>query len=142
MYGRLKNWLGGGGAYFLLELALIAGVAATAAHFTWVFLAPPAIGASSYATPAAARVDVAGARELFGTPPRARGPLRLVGIVAPDSAIFALEGGKSRATRAGEAIVPGAILKEVHRDYVLVERNGAAERLGLERASAGRDGGR
>lgn len=144
MNGRLKNWLGGGGPYFLLELALIAGLAALLAHFAWVFLAPSAIGAASYAPPAAAPAEPAFGRDLFGTAPRAaaRGALRLVGIASPDSAIFTLEGGKSRTARAGEAIVPGAILKEVHRDHVLVERNGTAERLALERASAVRDGGR
>jgi general secretion pathway protein C len=121
----------------VLDAALVAALAVTMAYWTWVLVAPAAVAASSYAAPAA--LDAAAAarmRALFGAPraaPAAAGPLRLVGVVAPSRAVFALQGGKPRAARPGEEIVPGTILREVHRDHVVVERNGALERLGLER---------
>lgn len=121
----------------LLDAALVAALAVTMAWWTWALAAPAAVAASSYAAPAA--IDAAAAarmRALFGTAaaaPAAAGPLRLVGVASPSQAVFALQGEKPRAARPGEAIVPGTILREVHRDHVVVERNGAMERLGLER---------
>jgi general secretion pathway protein C len=121
----------------VLDAALVAALAVTAAWWTWVLAAPAALAASSYAAPAAPDAAAAARmRTLFGVSraaPAAAGPLRLVGVVAPSRAVFALQGGKPRAARPGEEIVPGTILREVHRDQVVVERNGALERLGLER---------
>lgn len=135
MKGQHKNWLG---PHAVLDLALAAALALTLAHWTWALGAPAAVAAPSYAAPAAlAAADAARLRGLFGAPraatPAAAGPLRLVGVVAPSQAVFALQGGKPRAARPGEEIVPGSILREVHRDHVVVERNGAVERLGFER---------
>jgi len=122
----------------VLDLALAAALAATLAWWTWALAAPAAVAASSYAAPAApAAADGARLRNLFGAPraatPAAAGPLRLVGVASPRQAIFALQGEKPRAARPGEEIVPGTILREVHRDHAVVERGGVLERLGLER---------
>ena len=121
-----------------LEFALVAALAAALAWWTWALAAPAAVAASSYAAPAARPSgDGVRLRSLFGAPaaatPAAAGPLRLVGVASPRQAIFALQGEKPRAARPGEEIVPGTILREVHRDHAVVERNGALERLGLER---------
>ena len=121
----------------LLDAALVAALAVATAYWTWALAAPAAVAAPSYAAPAA--TDAAAAarlRALFGAPraaPAAAGPLRLVGVASPGQAVFALQGEKPRAARPGEEIVPGTILREVHGDHVVVERNGALERLGLER---------
>ena len=129
----------GGALQFLprvLDLALVAALAATLAWWTWALAAPAAVAASSYAAPAAPAAPGARLRNLFGAPAAATpaaGPLRLVGVASPRQAIFALQGEKPRAARPGEEIVPGTILREVHRDHAVVERNGALERLGLER---------
>ena len=150
MNGRLKNWLRGDALYFLLDVALVAALAATMAHFTWVFVAPAAIGASAFATSSRAGAgDDALKRNLFGA---ARGAesgaassskLKLVGVASLPAreggrAVFVLENGKSRQARSGESIVPGTLLREVHPDHVLVERNGAVERVTLERRNGGR----
>jgi general secretion pathway protein C len=123
MNGRHQNWL------TWLDLALVAVLAAALAHWTWVFSAPAAVAASTYVTPAGE--DAVRLRGLFGVPGAAPGALRLVGVVSPERAVFALQGDKARAVRAGEAIVPGTLLREVHRDHVIVERDGARQRLGL-----------
>jgi hypothetical protein len=52
--------------------------------------------------------------------------------------VFVLDNGKSKAARAGESIVPGTVLREVHPDHVLLERGGATERLALERRNGAR----
>ena len=47
--------------------------------------------------------------------------------------IETLETGKPKTVEAGSQIVPGYVLKEVHSDHVLVTRDGAVERLKLDR---------
>lgn len=150
MNSRLKNWLRGGAAFFLLEVALVAALAAAAAHWTWVFVAPAAIGPSAYATPSlSAARDGAPKRHLFGAAHGAQpeavssSKLKLVGVASPAArrggrAVFVLESGKSKAARSGESVAPGTILREVHPDHVLVERDGALERITLERRNGAR----
>src|SRR5262245_27535983 len=143
MIGRLKNWLGGGGPYVALELGLVAALAALLAHATWTTLTPRAVGASSLAPRSDGRALAATVKpQLLGAATSraetvANPRLRLVGLMSPDDApgraIFALENGKSKAAAVGEAIVPGFVLQEVHRDHVLVSNNGALQRLDLER---------
>jgi general secretion pathway protein C len=152
MAGRLKNWLGAGALYLLLDLALIAALAVSLAYWTWAVFTPRSIGASALASDSR-RHDVAPiiARHIFGAAPLgAAGPaargsaLRLVGVLAPRGeaggrAIFVLESGKSRTAAVGESISPGLVLEEVHPDHVRLSRNGAMEQLRLERR---RDAGR
>ena len=162
MNGRLKNWLQGGASFFLLDMALVAALALSLAYWTWAFVAPRSVAAP--AMPAHGELDIArsaAAGQLFG----ARGTgaplsapttkLRLLGVAAPGDrregrAIFALENGKSRTARAGDALLPGLVLKEIHPDHAVLERDGRMERVGLERRAASvelaprarRDGGR
>jgi general secretion pathway protein C len=152
MNGRLKNWLEGGALYFLLDLVLIAALAVSLAHWTWIFAAPKPLAAPA----ARAQVDsgITGhtaARHLFGVAQGSVAPLapasaklRLVGVASPAEraggrAIFTLENGKSMTAGAGEAILPGLILKEIHPDHVLVERDGLMERFELQRRAASLD---
>jgi general secretion pathway protein C len=142
MIGRLKNWLGGGALYFLLDLALVAAIAASLAHWTWVALTPRASAAPAVTKrtdlPAAATVKP----HLFGQGTAADAAfgskLRLVGVLSPGvqgagRAIFALENGKSTTVATGETITSGLVLREVHPDHVLVSHNGAIERFRLDR---------
>ena len=122
-----------------LELALIAALAAAAAHFTWVLLAPaakaaPALGEQVRAleapSPAARRLFGAG-----GAPQAASsGPVRLIGVISPSRALFT-ENGRPRAAAVGES-VGELVVREIHADYVVVSRRGEVERLTLERRSA------
>jgi general secretion pathway protein C len=148
MNGRLKNWLEGDAPVFVLELALVAALAAAAAHWTWVFVAPKTVGVSAHAILSPDAGAGAPKRDLFGAsrealPTGSAAKLRLVGVAsrkagAAGRAVFVLDNGKSKAARAGESIVPGTVLREVHPDHVLLERGGATERLALERRNGAR----
>jgi general secretion pathway protein C len=148
MNGRLKNWLGGEALFFLLESVLVVALAATAAYWTWAFLAPRTIAASVHVASTTPGADGAASRQLFGARGNAPEPasslkLRLVGVASRPAAeagraVFVLDNGKSKAAKAGESIVPGAVLREVHPDHVLLERGGAMERLTLERRNGTR----
>ena len=146
MNGRLKNWLGGGGLYFLLDLALVGALAAVLAHWTWAALTPRAIAASTLKS----RADAGSALipikpNLFGAAHGApagaasTSRIRLVGVVSQREAshgghaIFAIEGAKPRTAAVGETIAAGFVLQEVHADHALVSHDGALERFGLER---------
>lgn len=152
MLTRVKDWLRRGGWFSLLELALVAALAITLAHWTWVAVAPRAVAASGL--PSRSDASHAGPlikRHLFGiahegtvvgaadASPASK--LRLRGVISPavpgaGRAVFTLENGKSATVGAGEAIAPGVVLHEVHPDHVLVSRDGALERIGLDRRAA------
>ena len=155
MISRLKHWFGQGAWFAMLELALVAALALSLAHRTWVALAPRAIGASSLPIRSDARQSgPIVKRQLFGAAPQdaasVAAPLSkptLGGVIAPGSpgagrAVFKLENGKSATAGAGESISPGVVLKEVHADHVVVTRDGAAERIGLNRRAANLNAGR
>lgn len=155
MKARLKAWLRRGGWIPLVEIALIAALGISLAHWTWVVLTPRAISASPLASqlavqPAAPMIK----RNLFGAAREGKSVAvvdaspssgtRLLGILsrgagAGGRAIFALETGKPKTVEAGSQIVPGLVLKEVHADYVLVARNGSIERMKLDRPSGKRN---
>ncbi|HEY7237546.1 MAG TPA: type II secretion system protein N [Burkholderiales bacterium] len=141
MAGRFKNtlqrWLHAGSAALALDLVLIAALATAGAYCTWVLLAPrakaaPALGGEARAleapSPAARRLFGAAAPQAAGS-----GPVRLVGVVSPDRAVFT-ENGRPRSAAVGEA-VGDLVVREVHPDYVVVSRGGELERLVLERRS-------
>jgi general secretion pathway protein C len=134
MNGRLKNWLVGGGVFLLIELALVAAIAALLAHWTWLALTPRAVGASALQPQVTKTTSVK--PNLFGASSVAEtasgSKLKLVGLVSPRHAVFFLD-GKSRSAHIGETIASGYVLQEVHADYVVVSNNGALERVKLER---------
>jgi len=120
-----------------LDLLLLAALAAAAAYFTWVVLAPrakaaPALGEQARAaespSPAARRLFGAATAQAAGS-----GPVRLVGVVSPDRAVFT-ENGRPRTAAVGES-VGELVVREVHPDHVVVSRRGEIERLTLERRS-------
>jgi len=149
---KLKDWMLVEGWAVLLEFALVAALAVTLAHWTWVALTPPTSAAA--AVPVEMESQRPGAivqRHLFGASREgmaggeggASSALRLkvLGVFAPGKpsagrAIVALENGKPATVTAGESIAAGIVLQEVHPDHVLVNRAGAVERINLERRSA------
>lgn len=152
---RLRNWFRRGAWIPLLELALVAALGVTLAHWTWVALAPAAVAASSLVGPSSAAPGVAPVRRnLFGAAQEGKGPavidaspasrIKLLGVLSRGAAgsgraIFALETGKAKTVEAGSQVVPGLVLKEVHEDHVLVARNGTVERMKLDRRAAAKN---
>ncbi|HJY77101.1 MAG TPA: type II secretion system protein N [Burkholderiales bacterium] len=120
-----------------LDLLLLAALGAAAAYFTWVLLAPRAKAAPALGEQArAAESPSPAARRLFGAAApqaAATGPVRLVGVVSPNRAVFT-ENGRPRTAAVGES-VGDLVVREVHPDHVVVSRRGEIERLTLERRS-------
>lgn len=127
----------------LAVAALTLVLAYQLAHWTWVFVAPPAV----VETPEGeAPVNLAAIARLFGaTLPVASAPgapasssgLRLKGVVAPTpgtaaSAIFSTGSGKDIAVLLGREVQKGVKLLEVLPDHVIVTRAGLRERIDLE----------
>ena len=150
MNGRLKNWLRGGSLYFLLDAMLVVALALAAAYWTWVFAAPPRVAAPGAFAPGETKLQRSeAARQLFGAPHAAAAPaaafagtLRLVGVAAAGArgrAIFAVENGKFRTAGAGEEVLAGVVLREIHADHAVVERDGRRERVELLRRAASVD---
>ena len=141
----------------MLELALIAALGVSLAHWTWVALAPRAVAASALTEPAGAAPGTVPVRRnlfVFGAAQEGKGPvvidaspasrIKLLGVLAHGAAgsgraIFALETGKAKTVEAGSQVVPGLVLREVHADHVFVARNGAVERMKLDRRAAAKN---
>lgn len=143
MNGRLKNWLEGDAVYFLLELSLVVALAVMLAHWTWTFAAPASLAAPARAVQAAnPKIHVP--RGLFGGGNEPAGAetvasdLRLVGVISGPGgrAMFKAKGAAPRVAGAGESVAPGILLKEVHADHVVLDKDGALERLKLDRRAA------
>jgi len=149
---KLKDWMFVEGWAMLLEFALVAALAVTLAHWTWVALTPPATAAAALAGEAEIiRPGAIVQRHLFGVAREgtaggeggASSALRLkvLGVFASGKpgagrAIVALENAKPATVTAGESIAAGIVLQEVHPDHVLVNRAGVVERINLERRAA------
>ncbi len=151
---RLGSWLRATHWPDLLEFALLAVLAVALAQWTWIALTPRAVAASAHpALPVSSEsghADASVKRHLFGvgTPglmlQQGAAPassLRLLGVVSPGTAgqgraIFASERGARKVANVGESLSGGVVLKEVHPDHVVVTRDGAVERIVLDRRAA------
>ena len=116
------------------------GIALASAHWTWALTAPLALAAPSHAAaPSAIDAAAIAGRHLFGGGDerqtlRSDGSgIRLLGVLSPGRAILAVGSERARSFVPGETLSAGLILKEVHADHVLVMRDGAPERVGLDR---------
>jgi general secretion pathway protein C len=124
--------------------ALVLLLAWMLASWTWYFLAPREDGSS--AVPTAAPADWNTARRLFGESPsmvsaNAAGSIRLKGVYAvdgdtPSVAVVNTGGKRDLAVRLGEEVEKGVSLVSVHPDYIEISRNGASERIELEKRVA------
>ncbi len=149
---KLKDWILRPGWVFLLEFALVAALAVSLAHWTWVALTPHSTAAS--AVPVEVENLRPGAivqRHLFGDSGDAVASgeggagstlrLKLLGVFARGEpgagrAIVAPENGRPASVTAGDTIAAGIVLQEVYPDHVLVLRGGVVERINLERRAA------
>ena len=155
MIDRLRTWARRGAWSVFLELVLIVALGISLAHWTWVALAPHAVAVSALANPIGAeRAVPAIRRHLFGAAQAGKGSpvadasssskIRLLGVLSRGAAgsgraIFALEAGRPKTVEAGSQIVQGYVLKEVHSDHVLIARDGAIERLKLDRRATAKN---
>lgn len=133
----------------LVTLASLVLLGFVLAYWTWMWLAPrtePRLESS--ADPAG---RVASANALFGTVQRDQNlaaptgiAIKLHGVMAAPNgkpggnlgyAVVQLDGKQILAAREGEDISPGVRLVEVHRDHVILERNGIRETLALPEKS-------
>ena len=148
---RLGNWFRASRWADVLEFALLAALAMALAQWTWIALTPRAVAESALSgtgdpghtgVPVRRNLFGAGAPGLLQQREAAPGPsFRLLGVIAPGSAgrgraIFSTESGPRRVVNAGEPLSAGVVLKEVNPDHVVVTREGAVERIGLDRRAA------
>jgi hypothetical protein len=146
---RLKHLRLREAGIFLLEIALVAVLAMSLARWTWVAATPrataaPALPEQSGAQPRGPVVK----RQLFGAAQDgvqpvagAGGGLTLLGVFSErrpgaGRAILGRQGSRPALVAAGESIGEGLVLGEVHPDHVIVLRDGAPERVDLERRAA------
>jgi general secretion pathway protein C len=145
------NWFRASRWPDVLEFALLAALAVALAQWTWIALTPRSVaGSALHGASASGHADVSVKRHLFGVGTAGQllqqgaapaSSLRLLGVISPGTAgkgraIFASEGGPRRVANAGEALSAGVILKEVHPDHVVLTRDGAVERIALDRRAA------
>jgi len=148
---RLGSWLLATRWPDVLEFALLAVLAVALAQWTWIVLTPrataesalPGVGASGHADASVKRhlfgVGTTSLLQQQGSAPASS--FRLLGVIAPDTAgkgraIFASTSDGRKVVSVGETPFAGVVLKEVHPDHVVVTRDGAVERIALDRRAA------
>ena len=152
MMQELKDWILTQGWVVLLEFALVAALAVTLAHWTWVALTPRTSAApAALAEMGNLRPGAIVERHLFGASREGAASgegvagatlrLKVLGVFARGEpgagrAIVALDNGRPATVTAGDGIAAGIVLQEVHPDHVLVLRGGVVERINLERRAA------
>jgi general secretion pathway protein C len=114
------------------------------ASWTWYFAAPRETALSS--ATAAAPTDWNAARRLFGpvaegSSSASSGSIRLKGVYAvdgdtPSVAVVNTGGKRDVAVRQGEEVEKGVTLASVQADHIEISRNGANERIELEKRLA------
>lgn len=136
----------------MLEFFLVAVVAISLSHWTWVAFAPRTTAAAAVQNePETRRTAPIAKRNLFGVAQRETAAavvdasptskVRLLGIISQQKAgagraILDLGSGKPTTVATGSRFAPGLVLKEVHSDHVLIARNDSIERLKLDRRVA------
>ncbi|WP_081583565.1 type II secretion system protein N [Noviherbaspirillum massiliense] len=122
-------------ASFVLFLALCASLA----YWGLQLFKPPLRPVAAPPRVANAEVNVDSASSLFGgragkadvaTNYQLRGII-MSGTASESVAILSADGKPAQAVRAGREVVPGVIVKEVHKDYVLLSDGGASKRVEL-----------
>ena len=130
----------------LATLSALVLLGVVLAYWSWAWLAPAPVPRAPAAVEAASPASSAGG--LFGSVKR--GPaaaaatsnaVHLLGVVAasggrPGHAVLRLDAKKTVAVLQGEDVEPGLRLAEVHTDHVVLERNGAREKVALPEKSA------
>jgi len=145
----LKHWNLRAAGIALLEIALVVALAVSLARWTWAALTPRVAAATTVpeqldAQPRAPVVQ----RHLFGVAQGGALPaadagtgLTLLGVFSgrrpgAGRAILARQGSKPAIVAAGESIADGLVLREVYPDHVIILRDGAPQRIDLERRAS------
>jgi len=108
------------------------------AYWSWAWFAPHAMARAPAAVAAASGTPTAGG--LFGSAKQgsstaaSSGAIRLLGVMAASGgkrgqAVLRLDAKKTVAVMQGDDVEPGLRLAEVYVDHVILERNGAREKL-------------
>ncbi len=125
-------------ASFVLFIALCVSLA-----FWAMQLFKPAARAVTAPPAAPTEVDLQAAAGLFGgrSTVAAASNFQLKGVVAAEDggdsvAILSANGKPAQAVRQGAEIVPGTVVKEVHKRYVLVSDGGVPKRVDLPEKSS------
>lgn len=129
----------------LTELCLFAVLCGIVAFWTMQLRAPtPDIVASATPASGAQPFDTEVQTRLFGgVASIANAQLRATGVVAPSRtgapgiALLALDDKPARAFSIGQSIAPGWVLREVHTDRVVIDRNGALMEIAVPQARPG-----
>jgi type II secretory pathway component PulC len=134
----------------MLEVTLVAALAVSLAHWTWIAVSPRVTAAPALQDHAAADLQSALVkRHVFGVaqegavPAAARAGtgFALLGVFygrepGTGRAILSRQGSRPATVAVGESIADGVVLREVHPDHVIILRNGAPERIDLERRTS------
>jgi len=129
-------------------LVVVVALAFQVAWWGWHFLGPQPAAAMAEVAPL---IDRSLARTLLGEVGGNAAPaestsantsgIRLKGVFAVDgktlSAAIVNSGGRDASVRVGEAIADGIKLVEVAPSHIVISRNGAREKIELDRMSAG-----
>lgn len=148
----MKSWVLNKGSVIFIEFALVVALAVSLAYWTWIAVAPrPVAISAAQIQPTPPQPAMIAKRHLFGVArgetvapagnSASGGRLVVVGVFAgsgPETgrAMLALDGAKSVLVAVGDEVAAGIVVREVHPDYVLVTRDGAPERVNLERQGA------
>ena len=141
MNPRTLQWLAN-----MLTAMLVIALGLQLAWWTWQLVLPGWKNTVATPAPTAAAVPLAFGRQLFGDrdgtiasagTPAVSGSVRLKGVFAVDgrtlSAAVVNLGGKDQTVRLNQELSPGLKLIEVQPEFIIISRNGARERIDLER---------
>ncbi|QKS01280.1 PDZ domain-containing protein [Sphingomonas sp. CL5.1] len=140
--------------YSVLEILLLAGLAAQVARLAWTVVTP--VAPLGEWRPAGPTIPMAPADVLRGADPFYRGGApdggasavvtslhlilygtRINEATGRGSAIIAGPDGVQKSVAVGEEVAPGVVLREVAFDHVTLDRGGAREDLFLDQSSGG-----
>jgi general secretion pathway protein C len=122
----------------ITSFVLFIALCASTAYWAMQILKPPArpVAAPPQAAQPAPRLDAAAS--LFGVHSNAvvASNFQLKGVVvandpAESVAVLGANGKSPKATRVNSEVLPGVILKEVQKRYVLLSENGTVKRVEL-----------
>ena len=149
MNQRTLQWLANA-----ITAMLVIALGLQLAWWAWQLAMPSWKVAVANSTPSTVPAPLALGRQLFGDrdgavsgagTPSVNSSVRLKGVFAVDgktlSAAVVNLGGKDQTVRLNQELSPGVKLADVQADFIIISRNGARERIDLDRfVAAGRPG--
>lgn len=129
----------------VVNIALFAGVCATATYWGMQWMKPPVRPVAAPAVTTVAPPNLDAATSLFGGRPVAAvvaSNYQLKGVVvaaggAVSQAIISTDGRAAQAVALNSEVAPGTTLKEVQAKYIVINEGGVSKRLELPEAAHG-----